>query len=185
MLAFFDEMSYICTSNKNVKPSILFIMKKVVYLVAALVLAPSMLSSCWCGSFSATNACWDFNRSLTSNKIVNGIVSFVIGPFEASIGGFLDVVLLNTIEFWTGSNPLAATTLVQASDGQYYAIASDKKGGYIITNQETKQKVALLFEPETHTWTASFDGKEIKLCSLESPEVADIYAANGDVIRVD
>lgn len=161
-------------------------MKKSSYLVAALLMlatAPS-LTSCFVGSYSCLNKCWNFNNTMTGNKYVNAIVSYVLAPFEFSIGGFLDTVVLNTIEFWTGSNPLAATQIVTGQDGQLYAVAPNAEGGYTVTCQQTGQQMEYLFDQETRTWTAAFDGQEVKLFTLTDDQHAVVAMADGQEMNV-
>lgn len=152
-------------------------MKKTSYLVAALLMACSApcLTSCFVGSFSCVNSMWEWNSNLTGNSMVNAVIGFILGPFETSIGGFLDTVIFNSIEFWTGSNPIASTQVVKASDGNYYAVASDKNGGYTITCQATGQQMQYLFDKENHTWTAAFNGTEVKLFSMVDEQNAIAY----------
>ena len=42
------------------------------------------------------------------------------------------MIILNTVEFWTGSNPLQAATTVQGQNGHLYTISPDQNGGYVI-----------------------------------------------------
>ena len=161
-------------------------MKKSSYLVAALLMlatAPS-LTSCFVGSYSCLTKCWNFNNTMTGNKYVNAIVSYVLAPFEFSIGGFLDTVVLNTIEFWTGSNPLAATQIVTGQDGQLYAVSPNGEGGYLVTCQQTGEQMQYLFDQETRTWTAAFDGQEVKLFTLTDEQHAVVAMADGQEIDV-
>jgi len=139
----------------------------------------SLLSSCAVGSFSAMNWCFNLNNTLTANKYLNAVISFILAPFEFTIGGFVDCVILNTVEFWTGSNPMASTEVVLGKDGYYYAIAPDKNGGYLITNQSTGKEMALKFEASSKSWAAVFDGIEIQLFSLKDENHAIVNMPNG------
>ncbi|MBQ0058092.1 MAG: DUF3332 family protein [Bacteroidales bacterium] len=157
-------------------------MKKTKFINSILILAFSsqLLSSCAVGSFSALNWCWNLNNTITGNKYINSIIAFVLAPFEFFIGGLIDTAVLNTIEFWTGSNPLASTKIIMGTDGYYYAVKPDKNGGYIIENQATGQKLALLFEPKTKTWTAEFDSNRIELFSLIDEMHASVNTSDGN-----
>lgn len=161
-------------------------MKKTSYLVAALLLASSAptLTSCFVGSFSCTNAMWQWNSTLTDNKFVNAIVAFILAPFEGMIGGLVDPLIFNTIEFWTGSNPLSATQTVMGKDGMLYAVAPDSNGGYIVTCQQTGQQMQYLFDKESRTWSAAFDGMEVKLLQMVSQTEANVYMADGQQMNV-
>ncbi|MDH5673158.1 MAG: DUF3332 domain-containing protein [Myxococcales bacterium] len=66
----------------------------------------SLLSGCF-GKFAATNALYDWNKGVSSNKWLRWLVFLVLIVLPVySIFIFVDAIVLNTIEFWTGSNPL-------------------------------------------------------------------------------
>jgi hypothetical protein len=77
--------------------------------LAGLVLCGSLsLQGCY-GSFALTKKVYNWNGTL-GNKWVKSIVFFVFG-FVLPVYGlsaFIDAIALNLVEFWTGSNPLAA-----------------------------------------------------------------------------
>jgi hypothetical protein len=59
------------------------------------------------GNFAATRKVYEFNGSF-GDKWMNQIMFWVLTFVPAyEIAAFADVVLFNTIEFWTGSNPVA------------------------------------------------------------------------------
>lgn len=136
----------------------------------------AMMSSCFVGSFAAFKACTKFNNTLTGNKIVNAIVAYVLFPFETSIGlGLIDCVFLNTIEFWTGSNPLAESVTVKASDDALYAVAPSQDGGYTITNKGTNAELNLVFDEYSKTWSAECAGVSQKLMTMVDENNAIVY----------
>ncbi len=77
-------------------------MVRTVSLVACL----SLLAGCF-GSFRLTNAVWEFNRDLSDSIIVQEVVflAFVIVPVYG-VATFVDAIVLNTIEAFTGENPI-------------------------------------------------------------------------------
>lgn len=161
-------------------------MKKKLLPVSVLFIGLSLnlFSSCAVGSFSAMNWCFNLNNTLTGNKYLNAVIGFILSPFEFTIGGFVDCVILNTVEFWTGSNPMAATEVVLGTDGTYYAITPDKNGGYLITNQTTGQELALQFEASTKTWTAVFEDNKVQLFSLKDENHAIVNTPNGQTMEI-
>jgi len=61
------------------------------------------------GSFGLTKAVYTWNDSVTGNKIVNNIIFWglaIIPVYEITLT--IDVVILNTIEFWTGGKVVGA-----------------------------------------------------------------------------
>ena len=92
------------------------------YLSVALVvaLAGSMVMTSCIGSFSLTNKLLSWNRQV-GNKFVNELVFFafwIIPVYEVS--ALADVLVINSIEFWSGTNPVAkGKKVVDGHDGRY------------------------------------------------------------------
>ena len=80
-------------------------MKKISMKVVACLMAGSLMSTSCIGSFSLFNKYAHWQRTMTSNKYVNAIVGFFLMPIIGGITLFVDSVVLNTIEFWSGDNP--------------------------------------------------------------------------------
>ncbi len=111
-------------------------MKKIqLRVVVALLIGSCLFSSC-IGSFSLFNKYEKWQCSMTSNKYVNGIVGLILQPIVGGICFIVDAVVLNTIEFWTGDNPVASnvgkTQNITGKDGLLYAVKT-LKNGYEIT----------------------------------------------------
>ena len=69
-------------------------------------LATSMMLSSCVGRFSLTSNLLNWNRQV-GNKFVNELVFFafwILPVYEVS--ALADVLVLNSIEFWSGSNPV-------------------------------------------------------------------------------
>ncbi|MPM27897.1 hypothetical protein SDC9_74412 [bioreactor metagenome] len=101
-------------------------------LFLSLALAGIMVSQTGCfGEFSLTRKVYEFNQNV-GGKFVNELVflAFCIIPvYEAAT--FVDAVILNTIEFWTGSNPLSMApgeTEIQYAtvDGHQYRMTAQQ-----------------------------------------------------------
>ena len=111
-------------------------MKKIqLRVVVALLIGSCLFSSC-IGSFSLFNKYAAWQKDMTDNKYINAIVGFFLMPIVGSITLFVDSVVLNTIEFWTGDNPVASnvgkTQNITGKDGLLYAVKT-LKNGYEIT----------------------------------------------------
>ncbi len=138
-------------------------MKKNSFKVAALLLAGTLVCSSCIGSFGLFNKYEKWQCNMTSNKYVNGIVGLILQPIVGGVCLFVDAVVLNTIEFWTGNNPVTAGTTiqVQGQDGRYYAVKT-LKNGYKVTAPDG---VVTLFihDEATDSWSMQQNGvtKEI------------------------
>ena len=106
-------------------------MKRKTFYVATALLCGSMLTSSCVGSFSLFNSLASWNKSATSNKFLNEIIFIVISPAYA-VCSVADVLVLNSIEFWSGTNPIASnigkTINVKGEDGRLYAVKTLKNG---------------------------------------------------------
>jgi len=108
-------------------------MKKISFKVAVCFLSGSLLfSSCFVGKYGLWNKYIKWQTNMTSSKFINPIVGFILVPIVGTVCTLADVLVLNTIEFWSGSNPVQAnvgkTKQVMGKDGQYYAVTTLKNG---------------------------------------------------------
>lgn len=155
-------------------------MKKT-YLSAAVLLtvgASLMFSSC-IGSFSLTNKLLSWNKGV-SNKFVNELIFFgfwVLPVYE--VCALADVLVLNSIEFWSGSNPVAqGTKVIEGQDGKYLVECDGK--GYTITSENDGSVVRLNFDEADNSWSVAADGKEVKLMSFVDDTHVKMLDANGE-----
>ena len=136
--------------------------------VIAVSLGAMTLSSC-IGSFCLTNNVLDWNKRATDNKFVNELIFIVISPAYA-VCSVADLFVLNSIEFWTGSNPLAdvgKTKQVMGQDGRYYAVTT-LKNGYEV-KAPTGEVTRFIHDQKTDSWSMEQDGV-----------VKEIFRFNGD-----
>lgn len=131
--------------------------------VMALLVAVFLFGSTSCiGSFSLTNRLLGWNRNV-SNKFVNELVFFafwILPVYEVS--GLADLLVLNTIEFWSGQNPAGDVSqvdrVVKASNGDNMLVRSDANG-YEITNLATNESCRLDYEADINGWSMTTNGE--------------------------
>ena len=75
----------------------------------AMALAGLMLSGCF-GPFSLTRKLWRWNNTVSDNKWVREAI-FLLCTYVPVYGvvGLGDALIFNSIEFWTGNNPITDT----------------------------------------------------------------------------
>ena len=141
-------------------------MKRINLKVVACLLAGSFLfSSCFVGKYSLWNKYINWQNHMTSNKFVNAIVGFILVPIVGGLCQFVDILVLNTIEFWSGDNPLASnvgkTQQVMGKDGRYYAVKT-LKNGYEV-KAPNGEVTNLIHNAENDSWSMEQNGvvKEI------------------------
>lgn len=129
-------------------------MRKLIKPVAAILAATflSVTASSCIGSFALTNKLLTWNRQIDS-KFVNELVfiAFWILPVY-EVSGLADLLVINSIEFWSGNNPVVASSkTVEGTDGQRYLVESDSEG-YTITTEATGDVVRLDYSAEERAW---------------------------------
>lgn len=173
-----------CNFADDYKPLILFKMKKISLKVAVVLLAGSFLCSSCIGSFNLFNKYEKWQCNMTNNKFVNGIVGLILQPIVGSICIFVDAVVLNTIEFWTGSNPVTAssTQQVMGQDGRYYAVKTTKKGYEI--KSPTGEITLLLYDKKNDSWSVVQNGVTQELFRFNADGTIQAQLPNGETITV-
>ena len=159
-------------------------MKKSFKFSALLLSATILLSSC-IGSFGLTNKVKDWNESL-GNKFVNELVfvcMHIVPVYPIAI--FADAIVLNSIEFWTGENPMAAnvgeTKIVTNTAGEDIQITTTENG-YNLSNGE--QEMQLVFDEAEKTWSAVYDNESVKLMQFTGDNSAQMFTINGNSMNV-
>ena len=117
--------------------------KSKTFLVCAMLSGSVLFSSC-IGSFGLWNSLKDWNQGV-SNKFVNELIflAFHIVPVY-EIAYLADALVLNSIEFWSGSNPTASigeVKTVQGENGEY--LVKTNENGYTITKKGEDKSVAI------------------------------------------
>lgn len=100
-------------------------MKRKGLKTAACLIAGAVLTTSCVGSFAMFNKLASWNKRATDSKFLNELIFIVISP-AYGIAGMIDALVLNTIEFWTGDNPMAnqigKTKKIKGDDGLLYAV---------------------------------------------------------------
>ncbi|MDE5629461.1 MAG: DUF3332 domain-containing protein [Muribaculaceae bacterium] len=127
--------------------------RKFMKAALACVIGVSMLSMQSCiGSFALTSRLMGWNKTV-GNKFLNELVFFafwVLPVYEVT--ALADVLVLNSIEFWSGENPMAkGTKVIDGNDGRYLVQCDGK--GYDIVSCNDGSKVRLDFDSATQTWS--------------------------------
>lgn len=139
-------------------------MKKFILSVAMAALLCSSMSSCM-GKFALTKNLYGWNEQI-SNKFVNELVFiafWVLPVYE--VCGLADLLVLNSIEFWSGDNPMSASTKTIDTDHGRYLVKCDGKG-YDIVQEESGESYRLDFAQESQTWSLQIDDKEYPLLTF-------------------
>lgn len=137
--------------------------KNYLSITVAVALISSILFSSCIGSFSMTKKLLAWNNQV-GNKFVNELVFFafwILPVYEVS--ALADILVLNSIEFWSGTNPIArGTKIIEGHDGRYLVEYDGK--GYNIKAENDGSVVRLDFNTENKMWSViTPDGTEYPL----------------------
>lgn len=149
-----------------------------------LVLAGSMMFSSCIGSFQLTNKVLAWNKQVGS-KFVNELVFFafwILPVYE--ISSIADLLVLNSIEFWSGRSPLSAETKVIDGKDARYEVRRDL-AGYTITNLSSKEVVRFDFSEADNSWSVSADGKTVKFMQFVDDTHVRMIAPDGSLENVE
>ncbi len=82
----------------------------VLMLATAAVLGTS---ACF-GSFNLTRKLYGFNKDVSKDKFVRELVFLGLNIVPVyGVAGFIDAVVANTVEFWTGENPITMGSTIK------------------------------------------------------------------------
>ena len=122
---------------------------------AALIGGSVMCSSC-IGSFGLWTGLRDWNMGV-GNKFVNEVVfcAFHIIPIY-EVCYLADILVLNSIEFWSGSNPTAQAGTIQRVKGENgdYVVRTNVDGYTITKVGEEDKPLNLVYNVTTRSWNA-------------------------------
>ncbi|MDO4319295.1 MAG: DUF3332 domain-containing protein [Bacteroidales bacterium] len=157
------------------------------YLTVALVctLAGSMMMSSCIGSFTLTNKLLNWNSHIGS-KFVNELVFFafwILPVYEVS--ALADVLVLNSIEFWSGENPVAkGTKVIEGNDGRYLVKCDGK--GYTIKSETDGSIVRLDFHADDKSWSVKLpDGEDQTIFTFVDDTHISVPTPSGDFMTVE
>ena len=141
-------------------------MKKIT--LAAITASAILLSGCF-GSFGLTKWAWSLNDGFGSP--VKYIPFFFLGGIVGGITMFADAVILNTIEFWTGSNPMAMQDgqiekQVMEVNGQMVEMTATKGQVAIKTLTGESVDAKLIYNEQENAWYLENEGGLRKFSQL-------------------
>lgn len=136
------------------------------------------------GSFSLTNKVLTWNRQV-SNKFVNELVFFafwILPVYEVTAAA--DLLVINSIEFWSGKMPLEANNKTINTDQGDYLIAVNEKGYSIQSpNGDT---LDFIYDSEQDMWSFSKnDMEKIDFLRFEGQDHVKMLDGKGEFVDVE
>ncbi len=165
-----------------------------IYSMAILMLGIGTLSTGCMGSWVITKKVYKWNEKATGNKFLNNLIFWIFGWIVYPISLFLDSVIFNLIEFWSGSNPMAMQPgeiekgIVKGNDGNDYEMTVTQYRYDIValTGNNKGQKTSLFYTPETKTWSTTKNGITHPIATIhEDINKVEIFGTDGSVQLID
>lgn len=159
-------------------------MKKNVLTVALIctICGALTLPSC-IGSFTLTNKLLSWNQQI-GNKFVNELVFFafwILPVYEVT--SLADLLVLNSIEFWSGNNPMEASVKMIDTEQGRYIIDCDGKG-YTVSCPNG-DSMRLDFDVDSQTWALTNDGISYPFMTMVDDNHVKMITPEGDFRLVD
>ena len=161
-------------------------MKKSWIKLPVLLLAVSTLSTSCIGSFQLTKNLLHWNKGVSDSKFVNELVFFAFNIIPVyGISALADVLVVNSIEFWSGDNPAADVGTVKNVETERgtYAITT-KEDGYSIQLEGEDEIVDLVYSAADKSWSAESEGISHKLLQFGEENEVVMYLPTGETMDV-
>ena len=155
-------------------------------LTTAVVAVPVtiLLSSC-IGRFALFNKLRQWNETVGTkwtNELVF-IAFWIIPVYE--IAGLADLTVVNSIEFWKGTNPIACgEKVVEGNDG-IYTITADATG-YTVVSHNDGSTTRFTFDTDDQSWSvADIHGNKVKIMTFIDDTHVDMLTPDGSYTTIE
>ncbi len=160
-------------------------MRKVFFVAAA---ASIMITQTGCfGSFNLVKKVYELNEGISDNKVVKTLFFYLLNivPIYGA-ASFLDIVIFNLIEFWSGSNPISMNEgeveeqLMTIKGDSYKVTATKNKMSFEkIQGEELIDMGSMVYSPEAKNWSMEKDGESQELISFNNDNSANFNTMAG------
>lgn len=154
---------------------------------ATILICSAFLFSSCIGSFGLHNRLTSWNQNMSGNKFVNELVFFALSAVQVYTVCYLaDLFVINSIEFWTGSNPMASVgevKKVKGENGDY--LVETLENGYSISKVGEDRSIELIYNQELNSWNVVADGVSTELLRMNEDGVtAQMSLPDGSSVNV-
>ncbi|TAL38902.1 MAG: DUF3332 family protein [Spirochaetes bacterium] len=150
---------------------------RLVALALVLCISCGAMISCY-GSYILWHKVYRWNGTI-GNQWARSIVHlllWIVPVYE--ICGIIDFLILNTLEFWTGSNPLAmapgeSETQIVMAHNEAFEITATRNRFDIrqMSGVNAGRAVALVYEPDTLGWYIETPEQNVKVAQMEEGNI--------------
>ena len=126
--------------------------------------------------FPQDNTIWSINSAYGGNVLLVPVYGVCY---------LADALVINSIEFWSGSNPMASigdVKKVKGENGDY--LVETLENGYSITKEGETASMELIYNKELNTWNVVADGVSTELLQMNNDGTAQMTLPNGEEMTV-
>jgi len=130
------------------------------------------------GSFSLTKKLHDFNGNIAGTEINSILMIIGSGAYGLTIAA--DAIIFNTLEYWTGSNPVAmeedaTEEKIISLDGELYRLKASKNTLSAERLTGENREVALIFQEEDQSWIMQTPEKTTRIARVKGDQLEVIH----------
>tara|TARA_R110002049_G_scaffold271718_2_gene448938 strand:- start:3299 stop:3865 length:567 start_codon:yes stop_codon:yes gene_type:complete len=157
-------------------------------LILSGAMAALLLTQTGClGTFAVTKNLLEFNNSVTNDKIVNNLIFWAMNIVPVySIAVLVDAVVLNLIEFWTGTNPIAMNEgdiqeQFITHNGVDYKVTATKNQFQFekVVGNELVDLGAVAFTSDDMVWNYEYNGEVNPIVQINDDNSVTYFTENG------
>jgi hypothetical protein len=156
-------------------------------IVTSLLIAVLLTTALGCyGSFPLINKVYKFNGTL-GNKFVNELGFLVMNIVPVyGVAAFIDAVLLNTIEFWSGKNPVSSSNdTVVPLDPTSTLTLRGADGSVLLTTTTDEGISQYVFQKGTDgTVVKDVSGKVLARCAMTPEGGMYIFDGSSNLVAI-
>jgi hypothetical protein len=155
----------------------------------------AVLNSCF-GEFQLVRKVYTWNSELMDKdtlmgRFVNNLVFIALNVIPVyGIAGAVDFWILNLVEFWTGSNPLAmAEGEIEQQrifkDGREFMITATKNQFHIQEIGVAENEMTLNFDSDALAWDVTTPSTSFRLADMHADgSLAHVYTEDGNTLAL-
>lgn len=132
------------------------------------------------GSFELTNKVYSFNAGIDNDIAREAVflVMVIVPIYE--FAAIFDALLFNTIEYWSGSNPIAMEEgereeRIFETPSATYKVTTTKNRIQIHDLSDENISMEIIYMPETQTWSVLHENNKIDMVRILNPNEAEVF----------
>ena len=160
-------------------------MKKLSLKIATLMICVAFVFSSCIGSFALQRKVLNWNQGI-GDKWVNEVVFLALNIVPVyGICYLADALVINSIEFWSGDNPVASigdVRQVKGENGNYFVTTLEN--GYSISKEGEDISMSLVYNHDNNSWNVTQNGETRELFRINENGSVEYALPNGEAMIV-